>query len=166
MNRREFIFGSTIAICSLAAPSGAMALFGASKKEQTGTFPYTLTDQEWRKRLSPEAYDVLRKHSTERSGSSPLNNEKRAGLYRCAGCNHPLYSSAHKYDSGTGWPSFFQPVNKDAVGESTDYKLIYPRTEVHCANCGGHLGHVFKDGPAPTGLRYCMNGVAMTFVAE
>ena len=152
-----------MAACSLLVPPYAYAMFGSSKNK-TQSFPYTLSDQEWKDRLSPEAYNVLRKHGTERSGTSELNLEKRAGIYHCAGCGHPLYSSAHKFESGTGWPSFFQPLNEASVGESTDYKLLYPRTEIHCGNCGGHLGHVFKDGPAPTGLRYCMNGVAMTFV--
>ena len=105
---------------------------------------------------------MLRKHGTERPGSSPLNDEHRAGVFKCAGCGTPLYRSETKFDSGTGWPSFFAPID-GAIETSTDFKLIYPRTEVHCHVCGGHLGHVFKDGPKPTGLRYCMNGVAMKF---
>lgn len=133
-------------------------------KSSSTSFPFALTDAEWKKRLSPEAYYVLRQHGTERSGSSALNTEKRTGTFRCAGCEWPLYSSSHKYESGTGWPSFFQPLSDQAVGTTTDYFLLYPRTEVHCANCGGHLGHVFDDGPEPTGKRYCMNGVAMAFV--
>ena len=139
-----------------------MGLFGGDKAKDK-TFPYQLSDARWREKLSPEAYKVLRKEGTERAFTSPLNDEKRKGVFHCAGCDHPLYDSAHKYDSGTGWPSFYQPINDKAVGTSTDFKLIYSRTEVHCANCGGHLGHVFEDGPEPTGLRYCMNGVAMTF---
>lgn len=126
-------------------------------------FPVTMSDDEWKAKLSPEAYKVLRKHGTEPSGTSPLNHEKRRGVFHCAGCDWPLYASEAKYESGTGWPSFFEPLNDKAVGTSTDFKLIYPRTEVHCAHCGGHLGHVFNDGPPPTGKRYCMNGVAMTF---
>jgi len=120
------------------------------------------TEAEWRAKLTPEQFQVLRKHGTERPGSSPLNEEHRAGVFKCAGCGTPVYRSETKFDSGTGWPSFFAPVD-GAIETSTDFKLIYPRTEVHCRVCGGHLGHVFKDGPEPTGLRYCMNGVAMTF---
>jgi peptide-methionine (R)-S-oxide reductase len=120
------------------------------------------TEAEWRAKLTPEQFQVLRKHGTERPGSSPLNDEHRAGVFRCAGCGEPLYRSETKFESGTGWPSFFAPID-GAIETSTDFKLIYPRTEVHCHRCGGHLGHVFKDGPKPTGLRYCMNGVAMTF---
>ena len=122
----------------------------------------TYTDAEWRRRLSPAVYGVLREENTERAGSSPLNNEHRAGTFVCAGCNNELYSSTTKFESGTGWPSFYRPL-PGAVGTSTDFKLGYARTEVHCADCGGHLGHVFNDGPPPTGLRYCMNGLAMRF---
>jgi peptide-methionine (R)-S-oxide reductase len=120
------------------------------------------TEAEWRAKLTPEQFQVLRKHGTERPGSSPLNEEHRTGVFKCAACGLPLYRSETKFDSGTGWPSFFAPID-GAIETSTDFKLIYPRTEVHCHRCGGHLGHVFKDGPNPTGLRYCMNGVAMTF---
>lgn len=125
----------------------------------------TLPDDEWKKRLKPEAYNVLREHGTERPFTSPLNEEKRAGVFICAGCGKPLFKSDTKFDSGTGWPSFWAPV-EGAVGTSTDYKIVVPRTEVHCAHCGGHLGHVFDDGPKPTGKRFCMNGAAMTFEAE
>jgi peptide-methionine (R)-S-oxide reductase len=120
------------------------------------------TDEEWRGTLSAEEFDVLRKHGTERPGSSPLNSEKRDGLFRCAGCGQPLFSSETKFESGTGWPSFFQPLD-DAIATSTDRSLLMTRTEVHCSRCQGHLGHVFPDGPRPTGLRYCMNGVALKF---
>jgi peptide-methionine (R)-S-oxide reductase len=120
------------------------------------------TDEEWRGTLSAEEFDVLRKHGTERPGSSPLNSEKRDGLFRCAGCGQPLFSSETKFESGTGWPSFFQPL-EDAIATSTDRSLLMTRTEVHCSRCQGHLGHVFPDGPRPTGLRYCMNGVALKF---
>lgn len=120
------------------------------------------TDAEWRRTLTPEQYDIMRRHGTEPPGTSPLDREHGDGTFRCAGCGTPLFSSEHKYDSGSGWPSFFRPL-ADAVDTSTDFKLLYPRTEVHCAQCGGHLGHVFKDGPAPTGLRYCINGTALTF---
>lgn len=125
----------------------------------------TLTDDEWKKRLKPQAYNVLREHGTERPFTSPLNDEKRIGVFVCAGCGKPLFKSETKFDSGTGWPSFWAPVD-GAVGTSTDYKIVVPRTEVHCANCGGHLGHVFDDGPKPTGKRFCMNGAAMRFEAE
>ncbi len=126
------------------------------------TYKVSYTDAEWRRRLTPAVYGVLREENTERPFSSPLNNEHRAGTFVCAGCANDLYSSTTKFDSGTGWPSFYRPL-AGAVGTSTDLKLGYPRTEVHCADCGGHLGHVFNDGPRPTGLRYCMNGLAMRF---
>lgn len=126
------------------------------------TFPVSKTDAEWRAALSPEAFRVLRQHGTERPGTSPLNAEKRAGTFACAGCGTPLFDAAAKYESGTGWPSFFAPI-EGAVAERTDRSFFMTRTEVHCARCGGHLGHVFPDGPAPTGLRYCMNGVSMAF---
>jgi peptide-methionine (R)-S-oxide reductase len=125
---------------------------------------FRLSDAEWRRRLSPQAYAVLRRGATERAGSSPLDREHRRGTFRCAGCDHPLYSSAAKFDSGTGWPSFFRPL-AGAVGTREDDTLFTRRTEVHCRRCAGHLGHVFNDGPRPTGLRYCMNGAAMRFVA-
>ncbi|MSP87237.1 MAG: peptide-methionine (R)-S-oxide reductase [Alphaproteobacteria bacterium] len=124
--------------------------------------PFKLTDAEWRARLSPEQHRVLRGHGTERAGTSPLDREKRAGAFACMGCGHPLFDSATKFDSGTGWPSFFQPLD-GGTDTTSDRSLFMVRTEVHCANCGGHLGHVFDDGPAPTGLRYCMNGVSLRF---
>ena len=125
-------------------------------------FAVKLSEQEWRQRLSPEQYQVLRQHGTERAGSSPLDKRYDVGRYLCAGCGQALFGSETKYDSGSGWPSFYAPL-EGAVGTSTDFKLIYPRTEVHCSRCGGHLGHVFPDGPQPTGQRYCMNGLALTF---
>jgi peptide-methionine (R)-S-oxide reductase len=129
---------------------------------QGKSFPLERSDAEWRANLAPEAYRVLRQHGTERPGSSPLNHEKRAGQFVCAGCGQALFDAATKYESGTGWPSFYAPI-EGAVGTQVDRALFVVRTEVHCANCGGHLGHVFPDGPPPTGLRYCMNGAAMTF---
>ncbi len=121
------------------------------------------SDAEWREALTPEAYRVLREHGTERAGTSPLNHEKRRGVFTCAGCGKELFAADTKFESGTGWPSFFAPIAEDAVGTTEDRSWFMRRTEVHCADCGGHLGHVFPDGPQPTGLRYCMNGVAMNF---
>jgi peptide-methionine (R)-S-oxide reductase len=131
-----------------------------SKKSET--FPIEKSDEEWRKQLDAQQFSVLRKHSTERAFTSPLNAEKRTGSFVCAGCGTPLFDSATKFESGTGWPSFWQPL-PGGVGTTTDRSFFMTRTEVHCAKCGGHLGHVFPDGPAPTGERYCMNGVAMKF---
>ncbi len=125
-------------------------------------FPVTRSDAEWQETLSPSEYQVLRQHGTERAGTSPLNVEKRSGTFRCAGCGQPLFESSTKYESGSGWPSFYAPL-EGAVGTTSDRSHFMTRTEVHCSNCGGHLGHVFEDGPQPTGLRYCMNGVAMKF---
>lgn len=131
--------------------------------ESAGAFPYELSDAEWRKKLTDTQYKVLRKAKTERAFSSPLDHEKRDGTYHCAGCDSALYSSKDKFDSGTGWPSFTRPISENAVAYKADLLLLVPRTEVHCATCGGHLGHVFDDGPQPTGKRYCMNGAAMVF---
>jgi peptide-methionine (R)-S-oxide reductase len=128
------------------------------------TYPKGKTDADWRKVLTRDQFYVLREAGTERPFTSPLNAEKRKGTFVCAGCANQLYASAHKYDSGTGWPSFWQAIDNGAVGTSTDYLLGYPRTEVHCSDCGGHLGHVFGDGPRPTGKRHCINGVALKFV--
>jgi peptide-methionine (R)-S-oxide reductase len=127
------------------------------------TSKVTRTDAEWRQRLTPEQYRVLRDHGTERAFTSPLNDEKRAGTFTCAGCGAPLFDTAAKFDSGTGWPSYFQPIDAAAVATSEDRSWFMRRTEVHCATCHGHLGHVFPDGPRPTGLRYCINGVALGF---
>jgi peptide-methionine (R)-S-oxide reductase len=139
-----------------ALPASALAAAPAPLKKPAS---------EWKSLLSPAAYSVLFEHGTERAGSSALNGEKRPGTYVCAACQLPLFDAAHKYDSGTGWPSFWQPL-PDAVGTSKDFKLILPRTEYHCARCGGHQGHVFGDGPRPTGQRYCNNGVALAFVPQ
>ena len=140
----------------------AATLFGATPAGATQTYEVTHSDAQWRKLLSPAAYDVLRQQGTEAPFSSPLLNEHRAGTFDCAGCALPLFSSKTKYDSGTGWPSFWAPL-PNAVLTARDNSLFMARTEVHCRRCGGHLGHVFTDGPPPTGLRYCMNGVALRF---
>lgn len=128
-------------------------------------FKVNKTDEEWRAILTPEQYNVLRKHGTERAGTSPLDKVYEPGTYVCAGCGQPLFSSETKYNSGTGWPSFYQPL-EGAIETSIDRSFFMTRTEVHCSNCGGHLGHVFNDGPPPTGQRYCMNGVALKFVPK
>jgi len=143
--------------------AAAAAAFTRSVRAAEGeTFEVTHTEEEWKKLLTPEQFYVLRKQGTERAGSSPLNKEKRKGTFVCAGCDLPVYSSATKFESGTGWPSFWKPLD-NAIGTSEDRSWFSVRTEVHCRRCGGHLGHVFDDGPEPTGLRYCMNGVAMKF---
>jgi peptide-methionine (R)-S-oxide reductase len=134
----------------------------ADAASAAGDPQWSLSDSEWQKRLSGPAYQVLRKEGTERPFSSPLNNEKRNGIFYCAGCDLPLFSSKTKYDSGTGWPSFWEPL-PNAIATKVDFKLIVPRTEYHCRRCGGHQGHVFGDGPRPTGKRYCNNGVALSF---
>jgi peptide-methionine (R)-S-oxide reductase len=139
-----------------------MRLFGSSHAADTETFPVTHTDEEWRAKLSPAQYQVLRKHGTERAGTSPLNAEKRHGRFTCAGCGQDLFASDTKFESGTGWPSFYAP-EKGAVETTTDTSHGMERVEVHCKKCGGHLGHVFDDGPNPTGERYCMNGVSLKF---
>ena len=138
-----------------------LAACGSSRAEAQ-TYRVSYSDAEWRRRLTPAQHAVLRQEDTERPYSSPLNDEHRRGTFLCAGCGNELYSSETKFESGTGWPSFYRPL-PGAVGTKTDLKIGYPRTEVHCADCGGHLGHVFRDGPRPTGLRYCMNGMALKF---
>ena len=160
----------TISRRTLLAGAGSFALMAwlglgrsEAKSDARPAAPFKLSDDEWRKRLSPQAYAVLRHASTEYPWTSPLNKEKRRGTFVCAGCGQPLFDSKTKYDSGTGWPSFWRPLPK-AIATNSDRELGYVRTEVHCARCGGHLGHVFDDGPMPTGERYCMNGVAMRFV--
>jgi peptide-methionine (R)-S-oxide reductase len=139
-----------------------MSLFKRESSTAEASYPVSKPEAEWRAELSPEAFRVLRQHGTERAGTSPLNAEKRAGTFVCAGCGHQLFESGTKFESGTGWPSFWEPL-PGSVGTTTDRSFFMVRTEVHCANCGGHLGHVFPDGPPPTGQRYCMNGVAMRF---
>lgn len=153
-------------LASAAAALGGFALGGCSNKEGAApaeTFEVTKSPEQWRAILSPKQYAVLREASTERSGSSPLNDEHRRGTYVCAGCALPVYASEAKFESGTGWPSFTAPI-ENAVRTKPDPGFFGTRTEVHCRRCGGHLGHVFDDGPPPTGLRYCMNGVAMNFI--
>ncbi|QVQ28563.1 peptide-methionine (R)-S-oxide reductase MsrB [Achromobacter deleyi] len=163
LNRRHFLgLGGAAAMAAGLAPLLVSRSGHAATAE---SFPYTLTDAQWRERLTREQYEVLRREGTERPYTSPLNDEHRKGTFACAGCAHPLFSSSTKFDSGTGWPSFWQPL-PGAVGETRDRSFGMTRTAVHCANCGGHLGHVFDDGPRPTGLRYCMNGVAMTFAPQ
>lgn len=145
---------------------GLGSLFGSSSKEAKGQesadFSVEKTPEDWKRDLTPEQFYVLREHGTERAGTSPLNHEKRAGTFVCAGCQQALFDAGTKFESGTGWPSFFAPL-EGAVETSEDRAFFMSRTEVHCSRCGGHLGHVFPDGPAPTGLRYCMNGAAMGF---
>lgn len=144
---------------------GSLAVLGirfAGGPAEAGEFELSLGEAEWRRRLSPPAFAVLRRRGTERPGSSALLKEKRRGHYVCAGCGLPLFSSATKFESGTGWPSFYAPM-RDGVRTSSDFDLGYRRVEVHCRRCGGHLGHVFDDGPKPTGKRYCINGVALAF---
>ena len=169
IDRRKAVFGAAaLALTGWALMRGTERSSAQSTAKSDApasgkTFEIVKSDAEWRQQLTPSQYRVLRKHGTERPYSSQLNKIEDAGTYACAGCGLALFSSKHKYESGTGWPSFWQPL-PGAVGTSTDYYLGYPRTEVHCRRCGGHQGHVFKDGPPPTGLRYCINGVAMKFV--
>lgn len=182
MNRRTLLFLSISTACGLLATRqhSSQALASESFTDirpttdteenaimldpnPTTIEPFKQSDQEWREQLSDEAYYVLRKEGTERPFTSELNDEKRTGEFRCAGCNLALFTTEQKFDSGTGWPSFFDTI-EGRVATKTDFKLIIPRTEYHCARCGGHQGHVFKDGPQPTGLRYCNNGVALRFV--
>ena len=156
-SRRSILIGSIIFIIGLfTRPKSIMA---ASK---AGDIKWSLSKEDWQSRLSSEAFNVLRNEGTERPFSSPLNDEKRPGTFHCAGCDAPLFSYNSKFDSGTGWPSFWEPL-PNQIETKIDFKLIVPRTEYHCFKCGGHQGHVFDDGPRPTGKRYCNNGVALTF---
>ncbi|MBV9756700.1 MAG: peptide-methionine (R)-S-oxide reductase MsrB [Alphaproteobacteria bacterium] len=161
MIRRRYLLSSGAAVL---AGGAALALFqrAAGGAQPAATFEVAKSEQEWRTSLSPLQFAILRKHATEPPFSSPLDYEKRAGMYNCAGCELPVFSSADKFDSGTGWPSFTRPV-EGAVATSEDRSLLMLRTEVHCRRCGGHLGHVFEDGPPPTHQRWCINGGALNF---
>jgi peptide-methionine (R)-S-oxide reductase len=161
--RRFIVTGTTGIAATLAALFAPISLLANAATAVSEHFEVTHSDAVWRSLLSAQAYAVLREEGTERPYTSPLNSEHRAGEFACAGCALHLFSSKTKFDSGTGWPSFWQPLNK-AVATRVDNTFGFTRTEVHCQRCGGHLGHVFDDGPAPTGLRYCMNGVAMSFI--
>jgi peptide-methionine (R)-S-oxide reductase len=159
MQRRGFIAG----LAGLFAAQRLVAADKAAGANAPKVEKLKLSDDEWKKRLTPEQYATLRHEATERPGSSPFNGEKRKGTFVCAGCELPLFASQTKFESGTGWPSFFDHL-PGALGTQRDFKLILPRTEYHCARCEGHQGHVFEDGPKPTGLRYCNNGVALKFI--
>ncbi len=167
MQRRHFLMAGGLLATTAFFSTKGFAMFGiGDQSENNKKFPYQLTTKEWQEKLTPEQYRILRDHGTERAHTSPLDDEKRSGVYHCAGCDQQLFSSNHKFDSGSGWPSFYQPldgVDSKLIGESEDNTLWMKRVEVHCSNCGGHQGHVFPDGPKPTGLRYCINGVAMKF---
>ncbi len=175
MNRRYFLSAS-FALAACAATAGVPLASGQGRRGRRtkslkflkfdGVNKVIKTDDEWKKILTPEQYDVARQKGTERPFSSPLNSNHKAGIFECVACGLPLFSSKAKFDSGTGWPSFWQPIAKENVQEETDRSLSQARTEVLCARCESHIGHVFPDGPEPTGLRYCMNGVALKFVDE
>jgi peptide-methionine (R)-S-oxide reductase len=164
ITRRELALGGLAVAGVAAAGLGVVRCRASGAKAATdGQFEIVRTPEEWQKLLTPEQYAVLREEDTERPFTSPLNHEKRAGVFACAGCDLPLFASDTKFDSGTGWPSFYAPI-EGAVGTGKDWTFGMLREEVHCRRCGGHLGHVFNDGPEPTGLRYCINGVSLKFI--
>lgn len=160
LNRRNIVAGTLIGISAF----GLTGLLGRANAKSGKKFKITYSEAAWKKRLGPARYRIMRLEGTERAYSSPLDSEKRKGVFACAGCNLGLYKSDTKFNSRTGWPSFWAPIAKNRVGTTTDFKIGYPRTEVHCARCGGHLGHIFNDGPRPTGKRHCINGLALKFI--
>jgi peptide-methionine (R)-S-oxide reductase len=164
IERRSVLAMGAAGLAALGVGWDVLGLRSTASAAPAGPFKVSYSDAEWRSKLSPAQFDILREQGTEPPFSSPLDAEHRKGVFACAACEQKLYNSDTKFDSGTGWPSFYQPIS-GAVGETVDRSLGMERTEVHCANCGGHLGHVFEDGPKPTGLRYCMNGLAMKFQA-
>ncbi|TFL19123.1 peptide-methionine (R)-S-oxide reductase MsrB [Jannaschia formosa] len=164
MTERRQVLTGTLAVAALAGGGVWWATQRPGNAAESGDYPIDLSPEEWRARLTDAEYAVLREEGTEPPFSSPLNANKAEGTYVCGGCENPVYSSETKFESGTGWPSFWEPISPEAVGTKTDFKLVLPRTEVHCARCGGHLGHIFDDGPPPTGKRHCLNGVALDFV--
>lgn len=164
MNRRDLLKTTFLTLGVLAIPALAFRMMDTSANAAAGKFEVEKTEDEWRKILNDAQYRVLREEDTERPGTSPLLEEKRKGLYHCAGCDLPVYSSETKYESGTGWPSFWDSL-PNAIGDEEDKSLFTSRTEIHCRRCGGHFGHVFDDGPQPTGKRHCLNGVALNFKA-
>lgn len=166
MKRRHLVRGIAFGAVAVTAWPIATRTNAQQTGDVAGDGGTEMTLEDWKKLLPPERFDILFREKTERAGTSPLNDEKRDGTYICAACYQPLFSSADKFDSGTGWPSFTRPISSEAIDTKKDFKLIWPRTEYHCSNCDGHQGHVFDDGPEPTGQRWCNNGLALEFVPE